>query len=190
MVGNNAYSDESGYEMPTRCHNDILLLRQILTRCCKIKEENIFSYRDISLSECHDYFKQFLNTIDKDSLIIIFYSGHGDNDGSLVFTDGAKLIPDEFRRHINSFSNDTVLFIDACYSGNNEGPLDFLQAEQPFKSDCIGIYSSLAHLTAKEISYQNIFFKSAIPFYRDVLSINHIEGNGYFTALPGLFFTN
>jgi hypothetical protein len=190
IIGNNTYSDESGYEKLTQCHNDINLMKKIFMHCCNVADDNIFSYLDITLPGCQKYFNQFLNTIDKESLVIIFYSGHGDPNGSLVFVDGKKLNPVELRRHINSFSNDTVLLIDACYSGNNEGPLDFFQKDQPFKSNCIRIYSSLAHLTAKEISYENHFFKSALPFYSEVLDINNIDGNSYFTALIGHFFTH
>jgi hypothetical protein len=190
MLGNNRYSHESGYDNLAQCHNDVRLLKKIFMYCSKVPEKNIFTHLDVTLPGAQRLFEQFLKSIDKKSLVIIFYSGHGDPDGSLVFVDGKKLHPVNLRRQINSFSNDTVLLIDACYSGNNEGPLDFFQAEQPFKSNCIRIYSSLAHLTAKEISYDNFFFKSALPFYREVLGINTIEGNGYFTALLGQFFAH
>lgn len=90
---------------------------------------------------------------------------------------------------MNSFSNDTVLLIDACYSGSNEGPKEVGGVFQGlFKHNSMRIYASLAHETAKEIDYKNEYFKQYLPFYSEVLGLSDLSGNGYFTAMVGLFF--
>ena len=168
------------------------MYRQIFINCVKIDPKNIFTNRDITLKEFEKRFFHFIQIVKKNPTanVIITYSGHGDDDGSLVFVDGKKLFPEVLKGLVNSFSNDTTLIIDACYSGNNEGPKEMYKSKksQGFKDNSFRIYASLAHLTAKEISYSNTFFSHIKPFYGNVLKIKKISGNGYFTAMVGLFF--
>ena len=62
--------------------------------------------------------------------------------------------------------------IDACYSGNNEGPreIDGDGESIEFKQNSMRIYASLAHRTAKEITYGNAFFRHVMPFYQSALA--------------------
>ncbi|MBN1411121.1 MAG: caspase family protein [Spirochaetales bacterium] len=188
LVGNNLYRPGSGYDVLTQSHNDTILIREILAECCKADREKIRLYEDLTLGEFKEAFEKFRNTFTEDEIVIVYYSGHGESNGSLVFTDGGTLPAQQLKDLVNSFTNDTVLIIDACYSGNNEGPAEFGPDEVPYRDNCIRIYASLAHLLAKEITYDNPFFSVVLPFYRDVLHLNNIDGNGYFTALIGMFF--
>jgi hypothetical protein len=192
MVGNDKYQRRSGFGELRQCYNDVILLRQIFIHCLKVNPKRIFSYRDLSLNAFMNRFNDFIDKLDENSLVVFTYSGHGDEDGSLVFVDGGRLRSNVLKNLINSFGNDTVLLIDACYSGNNEGPIEVFKGKKRvgFKPNSLRIYASLAHLTAKEIAYSNVFFQSVRPFYRDVLKIHAIEGNGYFTAMIGLFFAS
>ena len=157
-----------------------------------MKPQDIFTNKDLTLSQFKRRFKAFIEHVkmnDPEGLkgVIITYSGHGNEDGSLVFVDGKMLKPQELKNLINSYSNDTILIIDACYSGGNEGPKDTYK-KKGFKSNSLRVYASLAHLSAKEIIYDGPFFKQVKPFYRNVLRLDDIKGNGYFTAMIGLFF--
>lgn len=186
MVGNNKYLKTSGYDELKQCHNDILLLKQIFIHCSKIDPLCIYAYYDLTLSESRSVFQAFTQNLDKQSRVIIYYSGHGARDGSLVFTDGGKLEPGYIRQIVNSFENDTILITDACYSGINDSP--YSEIESPFKKNSQRLYSTLAYLQAKEIEYNDLFFKRIMPFYKEVLRIDDIPGNGYFTALFGIAF--
>lgn len=190
MFANYKYEPASGYQSLNYPASDIKLLRQLLMQCCKVKEENIFSYENTTISQFKSCLKDFISNLEKDSRVIIYYTGHGNVDGSIVFPDSNKLEPKELRNIINSFSNDTILFIDACYSGRYEGVKEFIpESEEPFRKGSIRIYSSLAHLTAKEIEYKdNPFLKDTALFHKQILGMEDIEGNGYFTALIGRFF--
>ena len=191
MIGNDKYLKKSDFSPLKQCYNDVKLLKEIFIKCSGIPAKNIMAHQDLTRKTFMKNFKWFINSLKKDSLVIITYSGHGDSDGSLVFVDGSKIMPDELKSLVNSFPNDTVLFIDACYSGNNEGPKDFTSYKKKtaFKSNSIRVYASLAHLSAKEIIYKkHPFFKPVLAFYRDVLGLHDLKGNGYFTALIGYFF--
>ncbi|MBN2444689.1 MAG: caspase family protein [Spirochaetales bacterium] len=190
MVGNNKYTPASGMGELSQCYNDLLVMKGIFINCLKIDEDKIFSYKDLTLDDFRKLFLEAILTISKDtgSRVIFYYSGHGQSDGSLVFTDGSVLSPTELRYHINSFENDTILIIDACYSGNNEGPKE-IKNTLAYKKNCWRIYAALAHQTAREDIYKDEFFKTIMPLYKDVLHIESIEGNSFFVALCGIFFT-
>lgn len=196
LIGNDKYSEKSNFWPLKECYNDVRLLAAVFEKCVKIPEKNIYKNRDLTLEQFIINFKAFLKEAasSNDNQIIITYSGHGDEDGSLVFVDGQKLSPKQLRELVNSFSNDTILMLDACYSGNNEGPKEAykLSSEKKkkaeYKKNSYRIYASLAHLTAKEIHYKNNFFAHVKPFYKNVLGIEQISGNGYFSAMIGFFF--
>ncbi len=192
MIGNNRYRKTSGFGKLSQCANDVKLLKSIFINCCKVPKENIFDNTDLTFSAFQKRIAEFKEQLKEkeEAQVIITYSGHGAEDGSLVFIDGGKLKPDKLKALVNELPNDTILLIDACYSGNNEGPKDLYGKEksEQFKSNSMRVYASLAHLTAKEIQYNNIFFAHVMEFYRNVLGIEEISGNGYFTAMIGLFF--
>ena len=192
LIGNDKYQKQSDFAPLNQCANDVLLMRQILIHCVKADPKNIYVNHDLTIKEFNTKFAQFVQKVneDKDAMVLITYSGHGDTDGSLVFVKGGSLKPTTLKDLVNSFNNDTILLLDACYSGNNEGPKEAYKKgrKQGFKSNSLRIYASLAHLTAKEIKYSGGYFKEILPFYRNVLKINKISGNGYFTAMIGLFF--
>lgn len=157
-----------------------------------MEAKDMFTNKDLTLAQFKRRIKSFVEHVKKndpegEKVVIFTYSGHGNEDGSLVFVDGKMLKPQELKDLINSYLNDTILIIDACYSGGNEGPKETYK-KKGFKSNSLRIYASLAHLTAKEIIYDGPFFKQVKPFYRDVLRLEDIKGNGYFTAMIGLFF--
>ena len=56
-----------------------------------------------------------------DDLILFFYSGHGDGNGSLVLSnrkdDKELLEPDELLSALSSVSGKKCVFLDSCYSG-------------------------------------------------------------------------
>ncbi len=193
-IGNDKYQRRSGFAPLYECFNDVILLRQIFIHCVKMDPKNIFTNKDLTLSEFKKRIQIFIQKVksNKEANVIITYSGHGDDDGSLVFVDGGRLRPAELKALVNSFQNDTTLIIDACYSGNNEGPKEMLKGvkKDDYKSNSSRIYASLAHLTAKEIHYRNNnFFKHILRFYKETLEINHkFSGNGYFTGMIGMFF--
>lgn len=194
LVGNDDYSLESKFTKLYQCVNDVRLLKSLLIYCAKVDKEDIFVNVDLTLKEFKKRFSDFLKHIKNDDpeaekVVIIQYSGHGNVDGSLVFIDGGMFKPQKLKDAVNSYKNDTILILDACYSGNNEGPKDaFKKKKQGFKSNSLRIYASLAHVTAKEIKYTSGFFRVVKPFYSEVLGLDAIEGNGYFTGMVGLFF--
>ncbi|MBN1410520.1 MAG: caspase family protein [Spirochaetales bacterium] len=188
LIGNNEYESDSGYSRLKYCINDIKIMHQIFTICCKFEEKNIFMCENLSYESFLSQFENFIKNMDKKSNVIFYFSGHGDTDGSLVFTDGKKCTPRKLKQMINAFANDTVLIIDACYSGKNDGPRDIPENEA-FKSNCIRIYAALSHTAAKEIGYDNAFFKENLLFFNETLGLHDINGNGYFTALFGMFFS-
>ncbi len=192
LIGNDKYQKKSNFAPLEQCYNDAKLLKQIFVNCLKIDEKRIFVNRDVTYEQFLGNFLEFIRTVKQhpDSNVIITYSGHGDEDGSLVFVDGGKLSPDDLKKLINSFTNDTILMLDACYSGGNEGPKEMFKdkKEAQFKKNSIRIYASLAHLSAKEIRYSNTFFSHIRAFHKNVLKIDKLKGNGYFTAMIGMFF--
>ena len=191
LIGNDKYTKESDFAPLGQCYNDVILLKQIFTHCVKIDQSNIYSNKDLTLSEFKMRFNEFVKKANANpkANVIITFSGHGNEDGSLVFVNGGMLKPNELKKLVNSFSNDVILIIDACYSGSNEGPKEILKGKkQNFKENSLRVYASLAHLTAKEITYNSLFFKHLKPFYKDILKINKLTGNGYFTAMIGMFF--
>lgn len=190
LVGNNNYREKSGFVKLEHCINDTRLFSRILTVCCKVPSENIHTAVDLTLQDFIQTFKQVIGKLKENQGFLMLYSGHGAHDGSLVFTDGQKMTPEVLKRYINSFENDTTLIIDACYSGNNEGPFEREQ-NTGYKSNCIRIYSSLAHLYAKEITYSHEYFSYINPFYEKVLNLtgrDSIKGNSYFISFIGYFF--
>ena len=194
MIGNDKYQMKSGFGKLEECFSDVILLKQIFIHCVKIDEKNIYANKDLTLQEFKKRIKGFLEKIKKNKTanVIITYSGHGNDDGSLVFVDGGMYSPKELKALVNSYKNDTILMIDACYSGNNEGPKEMLKGvkKDEFKSNSVRVYASLAHLSAKEIKYNNTFFSHAKQFHKETLKIKkRLGGNGYFTAMIGLFFS-
>lgn len=189
LIGNDEYKVESGFSTLYQCINDTRLLSRVLTVCCKVPAENINVISNCTKEQFLKRFNEIIKTLRPEQGFLLTYSGHGDKDGSLVFTDGDKLKPDELKKLLKNFNNDTVLILDACYSGNNDGPFehDDINIEE-FRNNCIRIYASLAHMTAKEISYENEYFKAIKPFYENVLELKNIDGNGYFTSFIGYFF--
>lgn len=190
LIGNNDYKQSSHYPPLFQCINDTRLMAGIFRNCCKISPENISVCNDITKKDFIQLFNMTVHNLKAKDGLILYYSGHGARDGSLVFTDGERLTPAEFKMLINSFHNDTIIFIDACYSGNQEGPIE-IEGEEKIRSNCIRVYSSLAHMTAKEILYKKDYFTYIQPFFNNVLGFNddaHIEGNGYFTSLIAYFF--
>ncbi|GMT49277.1 MAG: hypothetical protein IEMM0008_0816 [bacterium] len=188
MIGNDNYTINSDFDNLAQCYNDVRLLKGILLYCARMKEKDIFTYRDMTLKRFKSEFDKFVKHIkkddpDSDKLVIVTYSGHGREDGGF-------LKPQKLKDLVNTYKNDTILIVDACYSGNNEGPKEMFKTEKKaaFKSNTLRIYASLVHLTAKEIKYNSSYFKQVKPFYRNVLGIKRISGNGYFTAMIGLFF--
>ncbi len=187
LVANDDYLPESGFAALSQCVNDAILYEAIFKKLCRVPENNITILKNTTANEFARTFKMITSNMKRHEGLLINYSGHGDNDGSLVFVDGSKVFPNELKTLVNSIDNDTTLILDACYSGNNEGPLDVGGASD-FRKNTLRIYASLAHMTAKEISYKhNPFFNNLQKFYQDVLGID-IDGNGYFTSLIGYFF--
>jgi len=206
LVGNNDYNEDTGFSKLNQCINDIILLQRIFINCAKFKKENIYLGSNLTKSDFITLYKNVISKLKPDQGFILTYSGHGDTDGSLVFIDGERLSSEELKKMVNSIKNDTVLILDSCYSGNNDGPFD-REGDTDFKSNCLRLYSSLAHLTSKEITYDNDFFTHLNPFYKSVLNINisnqdnsgdinlynvenisNIDGNGYFISFIGYFF--
>lgn len=192
-IGNDDYKKQSGFGKLEECYSDVLLLKHLLIHCIKVNKANIFTHKDLTLSEFKKRIAAFLEKIKQnpEANVILTYSGHGNEDGSLVFVDGGMFRPTELKALINSFPNDTILILDACYSGGNEGPKEMLKdvKKDEFKSNSIRVYASLAHLSAKEIKYNNTFFSHLKTFYNDTLEMKPIpKGNGYFTAMVGMFF--
>lgn len=190
LIGNNAYETESGYEPLYQCDSDVRLITSLLTTCCNVPADNINAHTDLTAPEFRRIFTRVTAGLKPGQGFLFTYSGHGDKDGALVFTNGSRIMPEELKTMINSFKNDTVMMLDACYSGNNEGPINY-RPEYRFKDNCLRIYSSLAHLSAKEIKYTNDYFDAVQGFYEDVLGLKGeraIPGNGYFTLFIGYFF--
>lgn len=190
LIGNDRYESKSGYEPLNQCANDVRVVSRLLTTCCNVRTNNINAYTDLTAAGFRRIFTHVTNGLKPGQAFIFMYSGHGDKDGALVFTDGERVPPEELKTLINSVDNDTVMILDACYSGNNEGPINY-DPDHRFKDNCLRIYSSLAHLSAKEISYDNDYFDDIQEFYEGVLGLtgdNAVDGNGYFTSFIGYFF--
>jgi len=187
LIGNDSYLYESGFSVLYQCINDTTLLSRVLTVCCKVPAENINVITNCTREQFLNKFSVVVKSLKPEQSLLLTYSGHGDTDGSLVFIDGGRVTPSELKKLINSFSNDTTLILDACYSGNNEGPLD-PASQEGFRDNSVRIYASLAHMTAKEITYDNEYFRGIKPFYENVLGVKDLQGNGYFTSFIGYFF--
>lgn len=190
LVGNNNYQRASGFPELKQCVNDTILLARILNICCKVPEENIIIHNNLTVTQFRQVFLETIAGLKKNQALLFSYSGHGDINGSLVFTHGGKLKPGELKSLVNSFENDTILMLDACYSGNNEGPIDRSE-DIAFKNNSVRIYSSLAHMSAKEIFYTDDYFAHIAPFYENVLNLtgpDKLEGNSYFFSFIGYFF--
>lgn len=190
IVGNNDYTDASGFLPLKQCINDTRLLSRLLNICCKIPRDNIIIKNNISRDDFTRLFDETIARLKPDQSFLFYYSGHGRRDGSLIFIEGEKITPHVLKEKINSFKQDTTLILDACYSGNNEGPIE-REENKGYKKNCIRIYSSLAHMISKEIKYSTGYFSLIKPFYEDVLQLKdeeNITGNGYFTSFIGYFF--
>jgi hypothetical protein len=90
LVGNNNYLPESGVPPLKYCHNDVELVKHLLIHCCKVPEERIYEYHDLTKEEMKIHFNFFKMALSRSCRVIIYFSGHGNKDGSLLFTDGGR----------------------------------------------------------------------------------------------------
>lgn len=190
MVANNYYAKKSGYQRLYQCHNDMKLLKEIMTKCIKIHPKHIYTNKDITLSQFITRFKKFITKLDRNDMVIITFSGHGKADGTLVMSDGYLLDQKTLKSLVNRYSNDTVIIIDAASRSKNVKPIKIIENQSgKYKKNTMRIYGALTPLDAREIEYEfNPFFKPLLTFYKNTLKIKEIEGNGYFTALISYFY--
>lgn len=190
LVGNDDYQANSGFPDLQQCENDTRLMARLLTVCCKVPQKNVTVKNNMTLAEFKRVFTTVTGRLKAGQGFLFMYSGHGDVNGSLVFTDGGLLTPDELKKMVNGFAQDTIIILDACYSGMNDGPVERTDMEV-FKDNCVRVYSSLAHMQSKEIAYTNEYFAPLKQFYKNTLGLTgtaELSGNGYFTSLIGFFF--
>ncbi len=189
LVGINDYSRTEDFEDLSYCIDDIVVYEKIFNICAKVPSSEIIKLENVNRDDFITQFKANTFKMDQQKGFILVFSGHGTQEGGLVFSDGEVLSPKSLKELTNSFNNDTVLILDACYSGNNDGPID-LELKDSFRDNVQRIYASLAHLTAKEINYDdNKYFKPVSIFLNQTLGLDSVNGGGYFTALLSYFFT-
>lgn len=61
---------------------------------------------------------QISSTITENDTLIFYYSGHGDQDGSLIFTWENRMSPDELLSTVKPLDCRKLLILDCCYSGH------------------------------------------------------------------------
>ena len=54
----------------------------------------------------------------ENDISLLYYSGHGENDGSLLGSDMSILTPSELRTCLDAVPGRKVVIVDACYSGS------------------------------------------------------------------------
>lgn len=56
--------------------------------------------------------------INANDIFIFYYSGHGNTDGSIVFTLDSEMKPEELLSSVKTINSRKLLILDCCYSGN------------------------------------------------------------------------
>ncbi len=184
---------------------------KIFTDLCKVAPENVVSLSNVKnpsmLKKSLADFKTHLE--DKDTLAIIYYSGHGASDGALLMCNGQKYSSKELKAFVNSYENDTVLIFDMCFSGNIEKSQNIetvkrikTQFRGGFRQNTIRMYSARENTQARQIVYNgrdSIIFKGEEnirtmnkSFFQSVLKITdrQIKFNSLFTALFVAYFAD
>lgn len=132
---------------------------------------------------------------DKNDITVIYYSGHGDTDGSLLpaysaTESNARISPEEMLEALVDIPGKKVLILDSCFSGNHiphdETTIDLQTSENAW-------HDAFASLWEKEttISSDSLFVISAASTDKQSFEPGD-EGHGFFTEsiLKGLGLVN
>ncbi len=117
-----------------------------------------------------------LNSTDN-SINIIFYSGHGDIDGSWLVANDTNFHVSDLYNAINNIKGKTLIISDSCYSGNFYKDSAYTISDYDFTfADAFEKFIS----TDSKYDTENIFILSASQYFEYSYESSDI-GHGYFT---------
>ncbi len=195
LIGNQDYQDKK-YQLKY-VKNDIKVFRELLKQVLDVPSSHIHTIENAKLNDFVSHFKDFVKKIEKDELVIIYYSGHSDNNGMPIFTDMQTISPNYFHNILlKSFKNDTALIMDSAYKsspGASEKKSIFIvEPEIGRKRNFIRFYN-LNYNTKKEGYYKNdLSYKRLLKRTYSMLDQMGVEGdgNGLFTLIFLSFFAD
>ncbi len=195
LVGNQDYS-ESKYQLKY-VKNDIKVFRELLKQVLEVPSGRIHIVENAKLDDFITQFKAFIKEIEKDELVMIYYSGHSDNNGMPIFTDMKTISPNYFHNILlKSFKNDTALIMDSAFisspGASKNKSIFIVEPEIGRKRNFIRIYN-LNYKVKKEGYYKNdLSYKKLFKRTYSMLDQMGVEGegNGLFTLIFLSFFAD
>ncbi len=151
----NAEYDQNSYDLKYTV-NDIKLMEKFLKLVLYTPSERITSHVNLKLDQFNEKFNQFAKTIQKDELILIYYSGNGRTNGMPIFTDMKDITPKNFYKLLNTFNNDTLMIMDTSYlsMGDPSTKVQNVAEEEGIRPNITRVYSNLSHKAIKEGVYK------------------------------------
>ncbi|MEX1308741.1 MAG: leucine-rich repeat protein, partial [Eubacteriales bacterium] len=109
--------DYPGYELDlVGPQNDVVGMAKIFDG-----EFDTHVYLNYSKNEMLDVIDSYAQAMGADATLLVYYSGHGAGDGSLVAADDGFISVNEMEAVLDQFEGTKVVIIDACHSGGMIG---------------------------------------------------------------------
>lgn len=113
----------------------------------KIKNFNSICLKNLKAVEFTSFIKSLYNSLDKDDLFILFYSGHGEIISNRLYlnfydsenTNNGKISSREIQEILNSHPARSILILDACHSG---AALNIANNDDLLKKSKVSVISS------------------------------------------------
>jgi hypothetical protein len=156
-------------------------------------EDSLYPSKEHILSA----FETLESSADENSINIIYYSGHGDSDGSLILattdtetgaisfdedgnvTSDQKLTVSEVYEAIDDIPGKTVIIADSCYSGSFFQDSVYSESEDDFSFT--SAFENLFSDDSEESEYSDIFIISASQDDEYSSEYGYTRYHGYFT---------
>lgn len=190
VIGNQKYRNSS--VNLKYVENDIELFSSFLNSITNDPGADVDVLSNQSYDDFKDNFKSFVEDIEEDDFVIIYYSGHMKKNGVPIFTDMKSPPADEFHNLMNSIKNDSAFIVDGSHIEEVKRKIDVEEASG-LNSRILRIYSSLVPPPIKEGNYivRKNYNRRLNLTYSLVNQLGASEeGNGIFTLVFTSFFAD
>ena len=100
-------------------------------------------------------------TATENDVSLLYYSGHGDTDGSLIGSDLGQVRPESLRQQMDAIPGRKIVIVDACYSGQmiaEKADLQMLVSQEDF---CGSFLSAFARRSRGALNADDYFVVAA-----------------------------
>ena len=121
IIANQDYEDASEWKSLKNPINDAMELKDILKNHYGFASKNIFLKKNISAQEISQELSKLQDVCKKEDSVLIFYSGHGNEDGDWVGIDDEVFTSEKIQKsiaQISEVSPHVLLISDSCFSKN------------------------------------------------------------------------